>query len=408
MTTPTTPAAPTSRTRLRGPSRHGRSLRRRPLALLAVAAVLASATACGDGTAVSTAPAGGVALVVGAHANAPHPTLADGVVQELEAAAASGARIAVVVNDGTPSVILDGSLASTAKNQYAQQRDADRAVSQVAEVLATGRADDGESDLLAALDQAVRAVSDAAGPRTLLVVDSGLQTAGALRFQDAGMLAADPQEVVAYLADTGQLPSLAGTRVVLSGVGDTAPPQEPLSPAQRRSLVELWTQIATAAGADAVDVLDAPLSRPPAAGLPAVTPVPVPQPVPPTLSVEPVRLSEESVAFLPDTADFRDPDGAAAVLRPIAQQAVAAGSALHLSGTTSSAGTQEGRRKLSLARAETVKQSLVQLGVPAERIRVSGLGSDWPGYVEDRDAGGALLPAAAAQNRSVLVQVADG
>jgi hypothetical protein len=44
-------------------------------------------------------------------------------------------------------------------------------------------------------------VSDAAGPKTILVIDRGLQTTGALRFQDQGgaLLNANPDEVAGLL-----------------------------------------------------------------------------------------------------------------------------------------------------------------------------------------------------------------
>jgi hypothetical protein len=39
---------------------------------------------------------------------------------------------------------------------------------------------------------------------------------------------------------------------------------------------------------------------------------------------------------------------------------------------------------------------------------VAGVGSDFPGYVEDHDADGHLLPAAAAANRKVVLELGGG
>jgi outer membrane protein OmpA-like peptidoglycan-associated protein len=48
---------------------------------------------------------------------------------------------------------------------------------------------------------------------------------------------------------------------------------------------------------------------------------------------------------------------------------------------------------------------LVSLGVPADRMKAVGLGSDFPGYTEDHDAEGALIPESAAANRKVIIEL---
>lgn len=56
------------------------------------------------------------------------------------------------------------------------------------------------------------------------------------------------------------------------------------------------------------------------------------------------------------------------------------------------AGEGEYRRRLSEKRAGAVRDLLVDLGAPADRIGTRGLGSDFLGYVPDRDAQGNLDP----------------
>jgi outer membrane protein OmpA-like peptidoglycan-associated protein len=68
------------------------------------------------------------------------------------------------------------------------------------------------------------------------------------------------------------------------------------------------------------------------------------------------------------------------------------------------AGTAEYRLRLSQQRANAVRDLLVSLGAPADRIGTQGLGSDFPGYVKDRDAQGNLDPIPAAQNRQVIIE----
>jgi outer membrane protein OmpA-like peptidoglycan-associated protein len=76
-----------------------------------------------------------------------------------------------------------------------------------------------------------------------------------------------------------------------------------------------------------------------------------------------------------------------------------------LTGTTASAGTEEGRRTLSLLRAEAVKELLVDLGVASRAITARGVGINHPRHVDDLDVDGNLIPAAAIKNRAVFVQV---
>jgi outer membrane protein OmpA-like peptidoglycan-associated protein len=62
--------------------------------------------------------------------------------------------------------------------------------------------------------------------------------------------------------------------------------------------------------------------------------------------------------------------------------------------------------RLSEQRAQAVAALLAGLGVPADRLTVVGRGSDFPGYVVDHDGSGHLLPAAAALNRKVMIELA--
>ncbi|MQA12635.1 MAG: OmpA family protein [Pseudonocardiaceae bacterium] len=344
---------------------------------------------------------GALALVVGAHANMVEPSMVDAVQAEIETAAELGSTTTVIVADGTPTA--SRSLSLEAENPLYQQ---DR-IAQLGTMVREARADSPEVDLLGAIGLAARAVTDAAGPKTLVVIDSGLQTTGALRFQDrdGALFDADPAEVSDHLARTGQLPDLRGMRVVFVGLGDTAPPQQSLPQLRRAALLDLWRGIVEKAGAE-VEIREAPLpDTRELDGLPPVTTVPVAVDVAgPAEQITVLRNS--TVGFLPDQAVFRDPDQARAVVDEIAA-AIKNGQRAVLTGTTAKAGTPEGRAELSLQRANAVADLLVGLGAPAERIETRGVGSDFPGYVPDHDAQGNLDPIRAAQNRQVIVELFD-
>ena len=168
-------------------------------------------------------------------------------------------------------------------------------------------------------------------------------------------------------------------------------------------LVALWTKIVESAGGKA-DVKQAPLpGTRPRDGLPSVTIVPVAvQSIGPLPSVTVLR--DGTVGFVPDQAVLKDPAAARAVLADYAK-AIKNGRRALLTGTTASDGTPEYRRQLSEKRADAVRDLLVDLGAPVDRISTRGLGSDFPGYVPDRDAQGNLDPIPAAQNRQVIIEL---
>src|SRR5579875_676931 len=68
---------------------------------------------------------------------------------------------------------------------------------------------------------------EAAVPGTLIVVSSGLSTAGGFDLRQVGW-AASPRSVAARLRRRGMLPSLTGWHVIFSGLGDTAGAQPAL------------------------------------------------------------------------------------------------------------------------------------------------------------------------------------
>jgi outer membrane protein OmpA-like peptidoglycan-associated protein len=174
---------------------------------------------------------------------------------------------------------------------------------------------------------------------------------------------------------------------------------------QRKNLVAIWKAIVAAAGGELI-VEEKPLTRDPADGLPTVTPVPLGAA---TVCVEgAIELTGADVAFRPNSAEFVDGAAARAVLEPIAEQLVTTGATATLTGTTANVGDPSGQEDLSRKRAQAVLDVLVDLGVPAANLTAVGLGSEFPGYVQDHDAAGTLLPGPAAQNRKVIVQVSGG
>lgn len=145
---------------------------------------------------------------------------------------------------------------------------------------------------------------------------------------------------------------------------------------------------------------------PPPPPLPAPPPQPPPPPPPPPLPPPPapapapvdVVLAEAELHFANNSA-FLSHEGLAVLDRVAAGLKGFDGAyRITIKGHASSTGTRKWNFKLSRMRAEAAAKALVRLGIPADRIRTEGLGSDQP-RATNRTLKGQ------AQNRRVQVQV---
>ena len=391
--------------------------RSKPAGAIALAAVSSLALgACGGVEAATTPDALGecmlpdapVAIVIGQRANSPAipENGTDMLGAALNHAIDSETRLTLVEVDGDPDQLQSQQLQLQSKNGPAREDERRRLRESAGKAILATEADDSQADLLDALQLASRDIRAHADDGTIVVSDSGLSTAGALDYTQPGLLLSQPEDLVAYLEQQRALPDLTGMTVVLSGIGDTAEPQPDLPVDLQARLIDHWTYIAEAAGASCVYVDPAPATLDSAASLPAVSVVAVPEPPEPKLIPgEPLRLGEETVAFLSNSDEMIDREQAGSNLAALADELKASGARVELVGTTATAGTPEGRQQLSQMRADAVKALLVDMGVPAERINTRGVGINHPEHVPDVTDDGLLLPGPAAQNRAVFVTV---
>ena len=116
---------------------------------------------------------------------------------------------------------------------------------------------------------------------------------------------------------------------------------------------------------------------------------------------EPVILSEDQVVFIGDKAEYLHPEEAMRTLQPIAEYLIQHPSiSILLAGTTAGDKDSDYTMTLSLSRAETVKSTLVELGVDEGRIIAVGLGStNDPWHIWSAGYDGA----AASSNRKVVL-----
>lgn len=349
-----------------------------------------------------------VVVVMGARANMPTPALDEEILTPVKTAAMDGGSIRVIVSDGQPAVTYTRDLTPEPGTTAQQAKAAEQTVDEVRQELSRQRAQEPEADVLESLAAASRSLEGQSGDREIVVIDSGLSTTGPLQFQ-AGLLNVPGLDVAQQLKDRDITLDLRGVTVTWVGIGDTAAPQQSLPLPARAALRDIWQSVITDNGGQVVFV-GAQTAAQPALGsdLPTVTPVPVDAVAPlegagpgQTLAV----LRDSTVGFLPNSANLRDPAAATVAIEPIATAAIRNGWDLQVTGTTSSWGSEQGRLDLSTARAQAVKQMLVDSGVPADRITTTGVGTHFPEFIPDRTSDGALDEIAAAQNRSVRIRL---
>ena len=313
-----------------------------------------------------------------------------------------GGTFYVISADGVPRLVVSIDSSSTRQDDTDKE---DYEVS-VLEAMMTP-AEKPESDMLSALSLAASSLAHASGDRTILVVDSGMSTAGAMAFQNTGLLEphADVDAMVERMRSAGALPDLTGVTVRWFGLGSVEEPQPLLDTAAKNRLKNLWTKLITAANGEVV-FDDAPMMKVTGEDLPAVpevTPVPVGAfelGAAPSLEMS---LPDTEVGFEADVDVLRNEEVAKSRIQEAAAQIRSSGvSEVRVTGCTSSWGTAEHRQDLSERRAEVVAGLLENNGVKVTSI--TGRGYECPHQVVDTNADGTPIEELMAVNRRVIIQ----
>ncbi len=386
---------------------------RSPLAVLAALGLaLTTVAGCSSAAAIPKNPLSGTCLsgagvpltiVVGERSNVPSIVFPSAASALITTAATDRQPITLIRIDGEPKAIPLTPFSTKDVSSGAVQQDITDYVNGVIGILTSAelRAVAPQADVLGALSLAA-AATQAGG--NIVVVDSGLQTAGQLRYQVPGVLMSPPSDVVKFLRTGNLIPRLSGRHVLLSGFGYTAAPQAALDQPERENVAAQWKAIVSAGGA-CVTVNTTPDTDAEMTGLPAVSTVPLPpSPVFGTCGTT-VLSNDGSVGFNDGNATFRDPAAARSTLSKLASVLNQGTEQLTLIGSTSTEGGDAINDPLSTRRAAAVKSALTSLGVSGSRIKIIGDGAHYPGRVPDVGPGGQLLLAQAEQDREVIVQL---
>ena len=317
-----------------------------------------------------------VVVLPSATANEPGPVLAAADRALLYHAGGTSARgAAFVINPATgqPTRVGLTPLRADGQVEYGPRRDylLRQNVNRVEQVLRTEAAT-GPFDLLQLISTAVRVTSH---PGTLLILSSGLSTAGGLNLRDVGW-GASPAAVAGQLRQRGLLPRLAGWRLDFSGLANVAGDQPSLPLPQRTTLTAYWMAICRTAGAAACTTDNTIRPGPPSR---STAPVPV-VPVPVVVSVTGPRHSAGVIVPADELFAFNSArllPGADSILRPLVGKARDRRRLVSITGYASpDGGSAAYNLALSRSRAFSVRNRLEALGLPPGQItQVTGLGT---------------------------------
>lgn len=357
-----------------------------------------------------------LAVVAGEAANSPtHDYTGEVLSSLLTTLCRQGGHLTLVEADGAPYLLYseavaapDASLTENKQDQIVQAQ-----VTQAAAFLTENAVPKtADVDFVAALDLAARGLQGQTGNRVLYAAFNGLSTAGPMDFTQ-NLLRADPEAVADALEAQGNLVDLSGVHVVLTGLGDVAGEQAPLTLSAKENLQAIWQAYLTRCGAASVTFPGEYSTGQARTGAPAVSPVPVLQDEPLSFLAQEggLVLDETSLQFVGDEAVYLDEADARKTLAPVAEALQAAPEKrILIVGTTASLPGQEAAcQALSLARAETVQATLVELGVSPAQLTTLGLGFDRdPWHIDDLGPDGLQVEANAQLNRKVVLLDAAG
>ncbi|WP_326811089.1 OmpA family protein [Streptomyces scopuliridis] len=223
------------------------------------------------------------------------------------------------------------------------------------------------TDVLGALAAAGEQLGGVGGRRRIVVATDGLTNTGCVDLRSAGFEgAAEIKETVEYCREAGELPDLAGVEVSLLGIGRAAEGAAPSS-SQTAWLVTLWARLCDATGASGCDTRASArtheTANPDTTARIRIEPA-VTYPAPSEQRAGRVTTLSlpNSVLFATDRAEL-SPAALSELAKAARRIKELDSSSVTVAGHTDSRGSERRGEQLSLARAEAVREVLVDHGV---------------------------------------------
>lgn len=374
-----------------------------------VPAVVVSLAGCSSSQPVPSSDP--VVVVAGSHANAPAPSLTPTAMKALEPAIAANRFAGVILADSTPS--LAGLTLVEVRGTPAGRENLIRTNEDRIRTAMTTPPDTNGADTFEAITMAAGQIRTTSRTGTIIVAASGLDDAGVMAMTQPHLLDAAPTDLVTARRQTLAGTDLRGITVILTGLGQTTPPQARLDAQRRAQLTGLWTAVLKTTGAKTL-IDPALMTGAPVKTTRTVTPIPISTTqaavrIAPCTTTGLVFDQTSAVRFRPDSTTFIDESAARTALARVTDWLIAKPSrTAALVGTTADDGSaQSGQKTLSRARAQAVADLLTTAGVAASQLSVTGVGSRFPQYTPDRTTTGVLDPARAVMNRSVRLTLTE-
>ncbi|MBQ8942538.1 MAG: OmpA family protein [Firmicutes bacterium] len=350
-------------------------------------------------------------------------------------------NVTLIINDGEPELEIqdnkivgyyDGEYIKESKEnaQYKEiwQRDyIDNQTTSLIEGLESAVAVEPEADTLKSLQKGLDAINKMESSmgsdikKEMVIYDTGLSTKGEFNFLNEECLnllsnkkkiwedeesKEKLNEIIDRLDEKMEIPDLSGITVTWYGLGEVGGEQEELNELNKKNLQYIWGEIlkrsnavsSNKTGADSnygifIDVFTNGIVE----NAPLVTKIIF------WNGSEPVKLTEEQLGFLPNSTEYRDDKIARKIISPVANNILNYPNLnILLVGTTADPNRNGGDIPLSNDRAEKVKQTLCELGVPENRIKTIGVGAKSSRY-KDEWSTGVFDEEIAKENRSVII-----
>lgn len=384
-------------------------------------------------------------ILIGNHANS--QTLDIQLDAMIKRIYSSFGNIGIIVIDGNPTLLYDENstnISGCYGQEYLQEAKKtcqdnypywsehylNPQIREAVDLLDTCKADNSEVDTLGALRAAaesLHAMESSMGTtveKEIIIMDTGLSTSGSFNFLNPNFqkllscnskiwenesASADLTNLIKQLEDTAEIPDLEDIRITWYGLGQTSDPQPPLSNLNIQNLQYIWGELlkrtgclpSNEANADEEFGIFVPTS---AHGKiecdQYVTPIQLDFAEDSILPIHP-ELSEQKITFHPNTDEYLFPEEIEHILKPyVSASQDYSDKMVLLVGTTSS--WNGGSQKLSEERAERVKSSMIEFGIPEDYISIIGLGYDL-NICQDDSPKGEFEESIAQGNRSVLI-----
>lgn len=285
---------------------------------------------------------------------------------------AFGGSAALIITDGQPQVYGPVKFNVKKNNEIQQNKANNKLKASFVEIVKEARAQVPETDVLASVSLAARVLNaGTAENKQLIILHSGVSTAATLPMEDINIVNEDPVALVDRLEEAAMIPDLEGVSVEWFGAGDTAGSQLTLSAKQTEAIKAFWSEYFNRAKASLTFHSDVIISGPAITEFGhTVTPMAADG------GIDFLKITNEQIAFRPDSVEFADEAAASTVINELAEQIRTSSSSYVIAGSVAKVdgSTAESAKRLGLVRAKVVRDCLVAAGVDSGKLICYGLG----------------------------------